>query len=138
MSTTSAVSHAEMGPYAASAAARSDSHAATAVRIVVSSIARPLPTSPSTAAQIRMVEHFRGCVAQRPGAALWKAALSCHKMHPQLRLCASFNNHWPTKHARCHARKHSSMHSSCSEDCLLVSYRPLGKPWLIIGHHEEE
>ena len=39
MSVTSAVSHAEMGPYAASAAARSDSHAATAVRIVVLSIA---------------------------------------------------------------------------------------------------
>ena len=65
MSTTSAVSHAEMGPYCASAAARSDSHSSTAALIVLSSIARPPPTSPaaSTAAQIRMVEHLLGCVA---------------------------------------------------------------------------
>ena len=46
MSTTSAVSHAEMGPYCASAAALSDSHRSTAARIVLSSIARPPPTSP--------------------------------------------------------------------------------------------
>ena len=55
MSVTSAVSHAEMGPCAASAAALSDSHSATAALIVSSFIARPPPTSPSTAAQSRMV-----------------------------------------------------------------------------------
>ena len=54
MSVTSEVSHAEMGPYAASAAARSDSHSSTAALIVSSFIARA-PTSPSTAAQSRMV-----------------------------------------------------------------------------------
>ena len=63
MSVTSAVSHAEMGPYAASAPARSDSHSSTAALIVSSFIARPPPTSPSTAAQSRMVEHLLGCVA---------------------------------------------------------------------------
>ena len=63
MSVTSAVSHAAMGPYAASAAARSDSHSSTAALIVSSFIARPPPTSPSTAAQSRMVEHLLGCVA---------------------------------------------------------------------------
>mgnify|MGYP004211096859 CR=1 FL=1 len=63
MSVTSAVSHAAMGPYAASAAARSDSQSSTAALIVSSFIARPPPTSPSTAAQSRMVEHLRGCVA---------------------------------------------------------------------------
>ena len=77
MSVTSAVSHAEMGPYAASAAARSDSHSSTAALIVSSFIARPPPTSPSTAAQSRMVEAPAGlrradgvrADVPRPGAA---------------------------------------------------------------------
>ena len=77
MSVTSAVSHAAMGPYAASAAARSDSHSSTAALIVSSFIARPPPTSPSTAAQSRMVEAPAGlrradgvrADVPRPGAA---------------------------------------------------------------------
>ena len=77
MSVTSEVSHAAMGPYAASAAARSDSHSSTAALIVSSFIARPPPTSPSTAAQSRMVEAPAGlrradgvrADVPRPGAA---------------------------------------------------------------------
>ena len=45
MSVTPPVSHVEMWPYAASAAALSESHAATAVLIVVSSSAVPATAS---------------------------------------------------------------------------------------------